>query len=91
MNKSQLTEALATKNNMKKKEAEAVVNLVFDTITQALAKGEKVQISGFGSFETKQRIARVGRNPHTHEEIQIPAFKSACFSPSKNLKNEINQ
>jgi DNA-binding protein HU-beta len=66
MNKSQLTEALATKNNMKKEEAEAVVNLVFDTITQALAKGEKVQISGFGSFETNQRIARVGRNPHTH-------------------------
>ena len=76
MNKTQLIEALATKNNMKKKDAEAAVNSVFAAMTEALAKGEKVQISGFGSFETKQRAARIGRNPHTHERMEIPAFKS---------------
>jgi len=91
MNKSQLTEALAAKTNMKKKDAEATINLVFATITETLVKGEKVQISGFGSFETKARAARVGRNPHTHEEMDIPAFKSACFSPSKTLKEAINK
>lgn len=91
MNKTQLIEALATKNNMKKKDAEAAVNSVFAAMTEALAKGEKVQISGFGSFETKQRAARIGRNPHTHERMEIPAFKSPSFSPSKTLKAEINQ
>ncbi len=91
MNKTQLTEALASKTNMKKKDAEAAINSVFATITEALIKGEKVQISGFGSFETKKRAERIGRNPHTHEEIKIPAFKSACFSPSKTLKSVINK
>jgi DNA-binding protein HU-beta len=91
MNKTQLTEALAARNNMKKKDAEAAVSCIFDIIKEALAKEEKVQISGFGSFETKKRAERIGRNPHTHEEMKIPSFKSACFSPSKTLKNIINQ
>ncbi len=91
MNKTQLIEALASKTNMKKKDAELAVNSVFSAMTEALVKGEKVQISGFGSFETKKRAARIGRNPHTHEKMQIPAFKSASFSPSKTLKAEINK
>lgn len=91
MNKTQLTEVLAAKTNMKKKDAEAAINNVFAAITEALVKGEKVQISGFGSFEAKKRAARIGRNPHTHEEMEIPAFKSACFSPSKTLKSAINK
>ncbi len=91
MNKTQLTEAVAAKTNMKKKDAEAAVNQVFAVITEALVGGEKVQISGFGSFETKSRAARMGRNPHTHEKMEIPAFKSASFSPSKTLKNNINK
>ncbi|MBR4288508.1 MAG: HU family DNA-binding protein [Clostridia bacterium] len=91
MNKTQLTEVLATKTNMKKKDAEAAINNVFAAITDALVNGEKVQISGFGSFETKKRAARMGRNPHTHETMEIPAFKSAAFSPSKTLKNAINK
>ncbi len=91
MNKTQLTEAVAAKTNLKKKEAEAAINQVFAAITQALVNGQKVQISGFGSFETKDRAARIGRNPHTHEEMEIPAFKSASFSPSRTLKNAINQ
>ena len=91
MNKTQLTEALAAKTNMKKKDAEIAVNSMFVAITEALVKGEKVQISGFGSFETKKRAARIGRNPHTHEKMEIPAFKSASFSPSKTLKAELNK
>lgn len=91
MNKTQLIEALASKTNMKKKDAEFAVNSVFAAMTDALVKGEKVQISGFGSFETKKRAARIGRNPHTHEKMEIPAFKSASFSPSKTLKAEINK
>ena len=91
MNKTQLVEAVAAKTKMKKKDAEAAVNQVFAVITDSLVNGEKVQISGFGSFETKKRAARMGRNPHTHEKMKIPAFKSASFSPSKTLKNTINQ
>lgn len=91
MNKLQLTEALAARTNMKKKDAEIAVNQVFAAITDALVRGEKVQISGFGSFESKARAARVGRNPHTHEKMEIPAFKSASFTPSKTLKAEINK
>ena len=91
MNKTQLTEAVAAKTNLKKKDAEACINQVFAVMTEALVNGEKVQISGFGSFETKSRASRMGRNPHTHEEMQIPAFKSAGFSPSKSLKGAINQ
>ena len=91
MNKLQLTEALAARTNMKKKDAEIAVNQVFAAITDALVKGEKVQISGFGSFESKDRAARIGRNPHTHEKMEIPAFKSASFTPSKTLKAEINK
>jgi len=91
MNKTQLTEAVAAKTNMKKKDAELAINTVFASITEALVNGEKVQISGFGSFESKKRAARMGRNPHTHEEMKIPAFKSASFSPSKTLKSAINK
>ena len=91
MNKLQLTEALAARTNMKKKDAEIAVNQVFAAITDALVKGEKVQISGFGSFESKDRAARIGRNPHTHEKMEIPAFKSASFTPSKTLKAAINK
>lgn len=91
MNKTQLVEAVAAKTNLKKKDAEAAVVSAFAAITEALVAGEKVQVSGFGSFETKKRAARIGRNPHTHEEMKIPAFKSASFSPSKTLKAEINK
>ena len=89
MNKTQLTEVLATKANMKKKDAEAAINNVFAAITDALVNGEKVQISGFGSFEVKNREARVGRNPHTREAIEIPASKAPVFKASKTMKDTI--
>lgn len=91
MNKTQLAEIVAAKASIKKKDADAVVSAIFDSISDALAAGEKVQIFGFGSFEVKQRAARVGRNPRTKEEMTIPAFKCASFSPSKSLKESVNK
>ena len=91
MNKTQLLEAIVAKTGMKKKDADAAVVAVFDSISEALAKGEKVQVSGFGSFDTKKRAARTGRNPHTGAAIKIPAYTCASFSPSKALKTAINK
>ena len=89
MNKSELIAVVAEKSGIQKKDAERVVSAVFETITTELKKGEKVQISGFGIFETKTRQARVGRNPHTKEAIQIPASNSPAFKPSKILKDMV--
>lgn len=91
MNKVQLAKAVAAKTDLRIKDAEEVVSQVFSEMKEALKRGEKIQISGFGSFETKRRAARVGRNPHTHEKMEIPAFKNAAFSPSKTLKHFINE
>lgn len=91
MNKAKLAKAVAANTKMKIKDAEAVVDQVFAVMSEALKNGEKVQISGFGNFETKHRAARMGRNPHTHEQMEIPAFKNAAFSPSKTLKHFINE
>ena len=89
MNKTDLITAAAEKSGLSKKDAERVVNALLDTLTTSLAKGEKVQISGFGIFETKEREARVGRNPHTKEAIEIPATRVPTFKASKALKDNI--
>ena len=89
MNKSELICVVAEKSGMTKKDAERLVSATFETIAAELIKGEKVQISGFGIFETKDRQARVGRNPHTKEAIEIPASKTPTFKPSKNLKDMV--
>ena len=89
MNKSELISVVAEKSGITKKDAERVVSAAFETIAMELVKGEKVQISGFGIFEPKDRQARVGRNPHTKEAIQIPASKTPVFKPSKNLKDMV--
>ena len=68
-----------------------MVNALLDTVTASLAKGEKVQISGFGIFETKEREARVGRNPRTKEAVQIPATRTPTFKPSKLLKDIVGK
>ena len=86
MNKSELIGIVAEKSGITKKDAERVVNATLDTIAAELKKGEKVQLSGFGIFEVKDRKAKVGRNPHTRESIQIPAGKVPAFKPSKALK-----
>ena len=87
MNKTELIAAVAESAGLSKKDTERVVNAAIDSITNALCKGEKVQISGFGTFEVKDREARIGRNPHTKEAIEIPATKVPGFKPSKALKD----
>jgi DNA-binding protein HU-beta len=89
MNKTELVAVVAEKSGITKKDAERVVSATFETITAQLIKGEKVQISGFGIFEVKEREARVGRNPRTKEAIEIPASKAPAFKPSKALKDTI--
>ena len=89
MNKTELIAAAAESTGMTKKDTEKVLNALLDTMTDSLCKGEKVQISGFGSFETKQREARVGRNPHTKESIEIPATRATVFKASKALKDTV--
>ncbi len=89
MNKTELIAAVAESAGLSKKDTERVVNAALDTITAALCKGEKVQISGFGTFEVKDREARVGRNPHTKEAIEIPATKVPGFKASKALKDTV--
>ena len=89
MNKTELVAAVAESAGLSKKDTERVVNAALDTITAALCKGEKVQISGFGTFEVKDREARIGRNPHTKEAIEIPATKVPGFKASKTLKDTV--
>ena len=89
MNKTELITIAAENAGMTKKDTERVLNAAIDAITLALVKGEKVQLSGFGTFETKEREARVGRNPHTREAIEIPATRVPSFKASKALKDNI--
>ena len=91
MNKSELIAAAAERSGIPKKDAEQVIGAAFDIIIARLQKGEKVQISGFGTFEVKDREARVGRNPHTGEAVQIPAAKVPAFRPGKTLKEKITE
>ena len=86
MNKADLIAAIAAKTGETKKSAEASVNALVDVITEALVKGDKVQLVGFGSFEVRKRAARKGRNPQTKEEIKIPASKAPVFKAGKALK-----
>ena len=87
MNKTELIAAAAEHSGVSKKDAERVLNAALDTISAALEKGDKVQLSGFGIFEAKERQARVGRNPHTKEPIDIPATRVPVFKASKVLKD----
>ena len=89
MNKTELIAAVAEKAGITKKDAERVVNATFETVTAALAKGDKVAVAGFGNFEVKTREARVGRNPRTKETIQIPATKLPAFKAAKALKDAV--
>ena len=90
MNKTQLIDAVAKAANLKKVDAEAAVNAVTGAITDALKAGEKVQLIGFGTFETAEREARTGRNPATGEDIQIPASTQVKFKAGTALKEKVN-
>ena len=87
MNKTELNAVAAENAGMTRKDAERVLNAAIDAITLSLSKGEKVQLSGFGTFEVKAREARVGRNPHTREAIDIAATRVPAFKASKALKD----
>ena len=94
MNKSELTQKLAERTNLSRSEASRAVDALFSVndgiIAKALRSGEKVQITGFGSFETRKREARTGRNPRTGKEIKIKASKSAAFRAGKGLKDAVS-
>ena len=89
MNKAELVNKVAEKAGLSKKDAEKAVVAVFDTIQTSLQAGDKVQLVGFGTFETRERGARTGRNPRSGETIQIPASKVPAFKAGKALKDAI--
>ena len=91
MNKAELIAAVAAKTGETKKVSESSVNAFVETITEALKKGDKVQLVGFGTFEVRKRAARKGRNPQTKEEIKIPASKAPVFKAGKALKDLVNK
>ena len=91
MNKTELIAIAAENAGLTKKDTERVLNAALDAITLSLMKGEKVQLSGFGTFETKDREARIGRNPHTKEAIDIPATRVPSFKASKALKDNVSK
>lgn len=91
MNKSELIADVALRADITKKDADAAVNAIVDSITHALEIGDKVQLVGFGTFEVRTRGARTGRNPRNNEEISIPASKAPAFKAGKALKDVVNK
>ena len=91
MNKTELIAAIAAKTGETKKDAEATLNAFVNVVSETLAKGDKVQLVGFGSFEVRKRAARKGRNPQTKEEIKIPASKAPVFKAGKAVKDLVNK
>ena len=89
MNKTELIAAIAEKSGVSKKDAEKVVNATVEVITDAMAKGDKVALTGFGSFEVRERAAREGKNLRTGEKIQIAACKVPAFKAGKALKDAV--
>ena len=82
---------MAEKSELTKKQNEVVLKAFIESVEEALESGEKVQLVGFGTFETRERAARVGRNPRTKEEIQIPASKVPVFKVGKEFKDRVNK
>ena len=91
MNKTDLVNAVAAETGFTKKDAEKAVASVLDQITEALKAGDKIQLVGFGTFEVRERPARVGRNPQTKETITIPASKVPAFKAGRNFKEAVNK
>jgi DNA-binding protein HU-beta len=90
MTKSDMIDSLASKAQLPRPRAEELINLVLQFVIDGLCNGEKVNISGFGTFNVSERKARTGRNPKTGEPIQIPASRSAKFRPGKMLKEALS-
>ena len=90
LTKADLIEEVLRIAELPRKESETIVETIFDSIIGALQKGEKIEIRGFGSFRTRDRRGRVGRNPKTGEKVEVPAKKIPFFKPSKELKDFVN-
>jgi integration host factor subunit beta len=90
MTKADLVEEVIKVTQMPRKEAEVTVETIFESIIGALQKGDKLEIRGFGSFRTRPRRGRIGRNPKTGEQVQVPAKRIPFFKPSKELKDYVN-
>ena len=91
MNKTELIAAIAKAAELSKKDAENALNATIEAITKALVKKDKVQLVGFGTFETKKRAARVGRNPRTGEQVKYPAKNIPAFKAGKALKDAVDK
>ena len=89
MNKSKLVAAMAEKSGLSKKDCETVLDVFVSAIGDGLKNGEKIRLTGFGTFEVKERAARVGRNPRTKEPVNIPATRHPIFKPGKVLKETV--
>ena len=91
MNKAELVTRMSEKSELTKKQAEVALNAFMQSVEEALVEGDKVQLVGFGTFETRERAARQGRNPRNPEEvIEIPASKAPAFKAGKSLKEKVN-
>jgi integration host factor subunit beta len=91
MTKAELVDEVARVVQLTKKQAETIVNIVFDSIVQSLRSGEKIELRGFGSFRLRSRKSRTGRNPKTGEKVDVPPKKIPYFKPGKELKELINR
>lgn len=91
MNKAELITSMAEKSQLTKKDAESALKAFIDSVQEALENGDKVQLIGFGTFETRERAAREGRNPRTKETITIPASTVPVFKAGKEFKDRINK
>ncbi|HIK31101.1 MAG TPA: HU family DNA-binding protein [Oscillatoriales cyanobacterium M59_W2019_021] len=89
MNKGELIDAVAAKAGVTKKEADAVLTAALEAIVEAVSSNDKVTLVGFGSFESRERKAREGRNPKTGEKMEIPATKVPAFSAGKQFKEKV--
>ena len=90
LTKADLIEEVLRVTELPRKESETIVETIFESIIDALQKGDKIEIRGFGSFRTRQRRGRMGRNPKTGEKVEVPAKKIPFFKPSKELKDFVN-
>ena len=91
MTKAELVDEVARVVQLTKKQAELIVNIVFDSIVDSLRSGQKIELRGFGSFRLRSRKSRTGRNPKTGEKVEVPSKKIPYFKPGKELKELINR
>ncbi len=91
MTKAELVDEVARVVQLTKKQAETIVNIVFDSIVESLRAGQKIELRGFGSFRLRSRKSRTGRNPKTGEKVEVPSKKIPYFKPGKELKELINR